>query len=250
MMDQEIGRGFFGVVYQGRWRAGVVAIKQLANELNSAQMKDFKAEAELMASLRPHTNVIQFLGIATKPGKPPCIVTEFMMGGNLYDHLQNHPLKEEEQVKIAQGVAAGMLHLTSEGIVHRDLAARNVLLSGISIPKIADFGMSQFGESTASVSDIVGPIRSMAPESLLNRMFNEKTDVWAFGCLIYEIITCKMPYPNMEQIEVARLVTAGELKPKTGKKSAPVLSKLMNDCTEFDPEKRPTFKQIYDELRA
>lgn len=113
-----------------------MAVKKLHNQLTEKELEDFRKEGKLMASLRPHPNgkalsfllsslVVQFLGICSSPKKPLCLVSTFMDGGSLY-HLLRKPeaFSEESQIKIATGIAAGMQHLSSEGIVHRDLAAR------------------------------------------------------------------------------------------------------------------------------
>jgi serine/threonine protein kinase len=82
-----------------------------------------------MAALRPHPNVLQFLGICSKPGKPLCIVSTYLAGGSLYNLLRSSDaMSNETKVKLARGIAAGMQHLASERIVHRDLAARKIFL--------------------------------------------------------------------------------------------------------------------------
>lgn len=108
-------------------------------------------------------------------------MAEFLEGGNLDSLLRNkpHELTDEVITKIARGICAGMIHLTSEGIVHRDLAARNILLAPNYVPKVAgkhivfipqrllmlknlsDFGMSRFGHpnETNTTNNVVGPVR-------------------------------------------------------------------------------------------
>jgi len=248
-LETEIGSGQYGVVFKGRWRDAVCAIKKLINDLSPEQLAEFRGEAELMSKLRPHPNVVQFLGVCSKPGKPLCIVAEFLEGGSLSSLIYNKPnaLSADQQVDIARGCAAGLLHLSSEGIIHRDLAARNILLTGNLTPKVSDFGMSRFGmteENVHKTTSNFGPLRWMSPESLLEREYSEKSDVWSYGVLLYELTTSKLPYENLDMVQVATKVSNGKLKLEPSPSSPPVLQKLILKCQQLSPASRPTFKEI------
>jgi serine/threonine protein kinase len=100
----------------------------------------FAEEVRLMKKLRPHQNVVLFLGVTLDP---ICIVTEYMLGGSLESLLKNDHMTFSIPAlkRITAGIAAGMFHLHSENIVHRDLAARNVLVGEADTVKVSDFGM-------------------------------------------------------------------------------------------------------------
>ena len=117
----------------------MVAIKKIQN-VTEAAIQEFLKEAELMRAIRPHSNVVQFLGICEAP---LLIITgmffycscahnlEFMEKGSLYEFLRTPKgiqLEMAEQIELMKGIASGMYHLASEGIAHRDLAARNILV--------------------------------------------------------------------------------------------------------------------------
>jgi serine/threonine protein kinase len=204
----KIGAGQFGIVYKGmrtpnniimttisnvkvagEWRGAVVAIK----ETQSANMEEFKKEAELMKGLQPHKNIAQIYGVCQKADKL-YVVMEFLPGGSLEDVLHRKKSRgksftAKEKVKLASGIASGMIHLHAEKILHRDLAARNILISSERIPKISDFGMSHvssnqdFGDVDKNITS--GPIRWMAPESLGQQVFSSKTDVFSYGILLW-----------------------------------------------------------------
>jgi len=171
--------------------SSIVAVKQLSRQaLTQNEIRDFEREIAVMKNLRPHRNVITLFGYCLSP---LCIVTEYCNSGSLYQLLQDGKLiKEEFMFKIVYGIVAGMNHLHIEGIIHRDLAARNILLNQSDV-KVCDFGMSRListeVESSNQTENTVGPLRWMSPESLNERVYSTKTDVYSFGCVIYEILT-------------------------------------------------------------
>jgi serine/threonine protein kinase len=91
-------------------------------------LEEFWKEATLLSKLRPHSNIVTFLGVCLQPF---CVIFEFLPNGNLRSHLDasSSKITSSEQLKWFRGIAAGLLHLSYEGIVHRDLAARNILLT-------------------------------------------------------------------------------------------------------------------------
>jgi len=247
---KEVGRGNYGAVYKAKWRGGDVAVKKLLSVLNDKELVDFQSETALMCKLRPHSNVVQFMGACTKAGDFLAIVTEFMERGSLLAYLksENQKISHEEMTKIARGIVAGMLHLTSENIIHRDLATRNILLASNLVPKVSDFGMSRFGmnDSSGKTQSTVGPLRWMSPESLSDGIYSEKSDVYSFGVLIYEILTYgALPYPAIvDPVQVASKVVMGKLTLEVPPNSPPLLAEIMVSAIKFKPEDRPTFKSI------
>jgi serine/threonine protein kinase len=137
------------------------------------------------------------LGITVAPN-PQCIVTEFLDGGSLTSLLYSRKTITQKMLyDIVYGIAAGVLHLHKEGIVHRDLAARNVLMTSGGQVKISDFGMSRKTQNSGGVTKTEnGPLKWMAPECLYERKYSIKTDVWAFGVTLFEIVSRGEPYPG------------------------------------------------------
>jgi len=255
--DKEIGQGAFGIVYLGKWRGSQVAIKTIKNLLTDKQLEDFKQETSVMAKLRPHRNIVTFLGVCTEPGNPLCIVTEYMSRGSLWGRL-NHPtpISDELKLKWVRGIACGMLHLHSENLVHRDLASRNVLLGDDEgVPKITDFGMSRIsgdgsGDSGAKqTKSDVGPLKYMPPESIMDRIYSTKSDIWAFGVTIIEIATQKEPYPGMETVQAATKVTHGYRHP-IPENLNPYIVTMINECFSTNPSDRPEFDKLFGRLES
>jgi len=246
----EIGRGAYGVVFKGKWRGGNVALKIIQN----VNRDEVAMEASLMKQIRPHSNVVQFLGVCDRPD---CLVlvTEFVNQGSLVNFLWTEKLESAQLKQILSGTAAGMYHLANEGIVHRDLAARNILLQKFApdiVPKITDFGMSRFVlQETGTTATVTGPLKWMAPESLNSGSYSEKSDVWSFGVLMWEVLSRgETPYPTIDPVQASIKVATRQLR-LTPPESAPQAVKdLMLLCFSWEADQRPTFKQICNEMMA
>ncbi|PRP87399.1 hemagluttinin family protein [Planoprotostelium fungivorum] len=245
---QQIGRGAFGIVYKAIWRAVPVAVKQLINQNNMTQeqIQDFISEVTLLQGLRPHPNVVLFMGVTPPPG-PISLVTEFCEGGSLYGYLRDVPdIPYETKRKFVVGIAQGMLHLASENIVHRDLAARNILLTGSLEAKVTDFGLSRATESAetgAQTTSAVGPLKWMSPEAILERRYSEKSDVYSFAMTLWEITTQKELYADRDPVKAAIEVTNG-LRPAVTSDMNESFVRLMTASWAELPENRPNFRQI------
>jgi len=214
-----VGHGGYGYVYAGVWREVAVAIKEIREVPDPAvsreAVKQMVEEALLMVELRPHTNLIQFFGICLDPMS---IVLEFAARGALEDALYGKAKERridftpEQRLAIAVGAGRGVNHLHQEGVVHRDIASRNVLLTDALVPKLTDFGMAREGEEDEerTTATRVGPIRWMAPEQLADQVVSTASDVWAFGCLLYEVYACEQPFgSSLKNMLVAKRVMDG-----------------------------------------
>jgi len=252
--ENEIGRGAYGVVFRGRWRGGIVAIKQLSFKgvLTQKELQDFRSEAALMKKLRPHVNVVQFLGITSSPSL--CIVTEFLDQGSLFKLVfSSSKIDANILMNVVKGIAAGMLHLHREGVVHRDLATRNILLGSGNQVKISDFGLSRLagvegGRSNQTTSD-TGPLKWMSPEAIRNREYSRMSDVWAFGVTLYEIVARSEPYLGLDPVQAALEVTHGGLRLEIPNYTPLVIAEIMNGCYQFDPKRRLDFQTISKRLQ-
>jgi hypothetical protein len=177
-----------------------------------------------------------------------CIVVEFASGGSLYSLLHNEslPLSNDEKIFFCKGIASGMGHLHAENIIHRDLAARNILLDGGRNPKVSDFGLSRraFGEIENQTKSDVGPLKWMAPEAIKERIYSQKSDVWSYAVLIWEIVAREDPYPDMDALQVASRVVFNGLRLTYPFDTPPILSEIMTWCFQTDAAQRPNFRQI------
>eukprot|EP01117_Protostelium_nocturnum_P021042 TRINITY_DN997_c0_g2_i6.p1 TRINITY_DN997_c0_g2~~TRINITY_DN997_c0_g2_i6.p1 ORF type:complete len:1599 (+),score=445.42 TRINITY_DN997_c0_g2_i6:202-4797(+) len=244
---REIGSGAFGVVFKAQWRELNVAVKQIkSDDVTAEQLTEFLREVEILKGLRSHPNLVLFIGI-TFPPQPLSLVTEFCEGGGLFDYLRRNEVSEQQKMMFVSGIARGMLHLHAEKVIHRDLAVRNILLTKHLEPKVSDFGLSR--ESKAAdganvTTTAVGPLKWMSPESITQRRYSAKSDVWSFGVVIWEIITCEEPFANYTPVEAAIGVTTRGERLEVPTFTPPILAKLMQECWRNNPEDRPDFSQI------
>ena len=255
-MLKELGRGQFGIVYKGKWRLQDCAIKVLPKDrMGEKELTEFRSEIVLMGSLRPHRNLVTFLGVSMETDKPLCLVTDFVDGGNLESKYQDpsFPIDWVFILRIARGICAGMHHLHEEGLLHRDLAARNILLSGSLEPMVADFGLSKRVDKLETVGKdhavqekgfFQGPYKWMAPESLTNNVFSKKTDVWSYGVTLWEVMARSLPFPEMDIYMAADQITKFGLRLPLAPAWPPKWQALLQECWNVDPSQRPDFPEV------
>ncbi|KAI5721873.1 hypothetical protein M8J76_000251 [Diaphorina citri] len=242
---ETLGKGEFGDVLLGKLRGEKVAVKMLKDSSSAAQK--FLAEASLMTSLR-HENLVELLGLVLN-GKHILLVTEFMAKGSLVDYLRSRGRQHvtaKHQIHFALDTCSGMEYLESRKVVHRDLAARNVLISEQNVAKVADFGLAR--EETYSLDCGKLPIKWTAPEALRCWTFSNKSDMWSFGILLWEIYSFgRVPYPRIPLADVVKHVEKGyQMEAPEG--CPPEVYEMMRQAWSLQPELRPTFRQLKAKL--
>uniref|UniRef100_A0A915AZB9 Protein kinase domain-containing protein n=1 Tax=Parascaris univalens TaxID=6257 RepID=A0A915AZB9_PARUN len=179
----------------------------------------------------------------------PMIVMEYCIGGSLDIHLRRFKehILSAERIRYLYEISSAMRYLERKQCVHRDLATRNVLISADGFLRICDFGMSRcplVAPPKDSGSSQI-PIRWMAPESLTrNPVYSNKSDVWSYGVVIYEIFNCgKKPWPEKPVKWIATKIRRG-ITPELPKRMPRLVREVVNSCFKHDPSERPTFKQL------
>lgn len=189
----ELGKGAFGLVSKGILQESpsipgfLVAVKSLIPNSTASDRQELLEEAAVMAQFHSPF-VVQLIGVITI-GKPLLVVVEYMEMGDLKGYLEKNAIDDETKVMFAGDVAEGLFHIHSKGFLHRDIAARNVLVSSERRCKISDFGLAREQEEDTYYRSKGGnlPVRWSAPEALEERKFNEATEIWSFGVVMYEI---------------------------------------------------------------
>jgi len=164
--------------------------------------------------------------------------------------LKSHKIDDSNLIRLSKEICAGMIHLHTEAIIHRDLAARNILLTETLNSKITDFGFARVVESQdtpGQTETVVGPLKWMSIESIQKQEYSTKSDVWAFGITVIEIMTSSLPYPGELPVNVASKVVSGfRLTPPSDRPKE--LAEILVKCWQTEPSNRPEFTEIYDEL--
>ncbi|XP_074078245.1 tyrosine-protein kinase ABL2 isoform X10 [Macrotis lagotis] len=247
-MKHKLGGGQYGEVYVGVWKkySLTVAVKTLKED--TMEVEEFLKEAAVMKEIK-HPNLVQLLGVCTL--EPPFyIITEYMPYGNLLDYLRECNREEVSAVVLlymATQISSAMEYLEKKNFIHRDLAARNCLVGENHVVKVADFGLSRLmtGDTYTAHAGAKFPIKWTAPESLAYNTFSIKSDVWAFGVLLWEIATYGMsPYPGIDLSQVYDLLEKG-YRMEQPEGCPPKVYELMRACWKWSPSDRPSFAETH-----
>ncbi len=251
---EQIGSGTYGDVFKASLRgsgSGVaVAVKKLhMRNLKLDVIEAFSKEASLMIQLQ-HPNVLAFQGVVTDASSL-CIVTEFCPRGSLGDLLLDARQRMDARLRLSVllQLAQGVAYLHRLNILHRDLKSDNVLLMADWTAKVADFGLTRFVNAKKMTQ--VGTPMWMAPEIIQGTLYTDKADVYAFGIIVWEVMTREEPYINKEPLQILVEVVNQNLRPTIAARyEGHPLVPVMQDCWQRDAAKRPTFSQLIPRLQA
>jgi len=276
--EELIGAGSTSEVYRATWRGTDVAVKRMNiidTSFNSKALQEFRMELDILSRLR-HPNLVLLMGACYR--EPPLfVVTEFCAGGSLFELLHGPQalsrkgspsisLSFRQRLKLSLDIAKGCVYLHScqPQIIHRDLKSLNVILtepirSRLDLPnaKITDFGLSQVVSTSQlerSWPTGVGTYHWMAPEVMDGGPPNDKVDVFSFGIVLYEIMTGRIPYDDVDIVnpeDISKLVRLGR-RPDLRYFSVDCpmnIRKLMEACWAHEPMRRPSFDTILSVLK-
>ncbi|KIK80017.1 hypothetical protein PAXRUDRAFT_159800 [Paxillus rubicundulus Ve08.2h10] len=207
-------RGGFGAIFQGSLLGKVVALKELqaagrTSDHSLLETQDFCQEAVVWRNVH-HINCLPFYGVATVNDGAPrtCLVSPWMENGNLCAYLKNNP--DAPRLPLLLDIASGLeyLHTTQPTIVHGDLKSLNIFVTASKRACLADFGLATAHDAQVAMATttygVAGTPGYMAPElmeagenpSLLSRIDRRRCDIFAFGCISYEVFTGAPPFAN------------------------------------------------------
>ncbi|GMH26603.1 hypothetical protein Nepgr_028446 [Nepenthes gracilis] len=247
-LGEEIGQGSYATVYHGLWNGSDVAIKVFfGSDYSEGTLLGFKKEINIMRRLR-HPNVLLFMG-ASYSNEHLAIVTEFMTRGSLFKtlHKSNQALDTRRRLRMALDVVRGMnyLHHRNPPILHRDLKSSNLLVDRNWTVKVGDFGLSRLKHATLlSAKSGLGTPQWMAPEVLRNEPSNEKSDVFSFGVILWELMTESIPWSNLNSLQIVGVVGFMDRRLDLPKSINPSVASIIEDCWKSNPELRPSFEDI------
>jgi serine/threonine protein kinase len=249
----QIGAGGMGEVYRAHDTklARDVAIKVLpANFVNDPErLSRFQREARMLAALN-HTNIATIYGLE-QSGGVTCLVMELVPGETLAERVKAGPVPIEEALKIAVQIAEALEAAHEKSIIHRDLKPANVKVTPENKVKVLDFGLAKAFEGDATAEDmgnsptltraatmqgvILGTAAYMSPEQARGKAVDKRTDIWAFGCVLYELLTGKHAFDGEDTTEILAAVLKSEPDwnrlPTT---TPPAIRMLLKRCLQKD----------------
>uniref|UniRef100_A0A8C9T4V9 receptor protein-tyrosine kinase n=1 Tax=Scleropages formosus TaxID=113540 RepID=A0A8C9T4V9_SCLFO len=262
-LGKTLGEGEFGSVMEGLLTQEEFVLKVAVKTMKIAictrtEMEDFLREAACMKEF-DHHNVMRLIGVCLQTveseGFPsPVVILPYMKHGDLhsyllYSRLGDCPmfLPSQMLVKFMTDIARGMEYLSNKNFIHRDLAARNCMLNENMTVCVADFGLSKKiynGDYYRQGRISKMPVKWIAIESLADRVYTTKSDVWSFGVTMWEIATRgQTPYPGVENSEIYDYLRQGNrLKQPPG--CLDVIYSLMFSCWLLSPKDRPGFEYL------
>ncbi len=271
----ELGRGGFGIVYAGHYQGQPVAIKTLHVTTAKVVKALYEEAAVMFRTASPYTVKLQ--GICST-AKVTSLVMERMTGGSLF-HLLQDETKELPWVlryRLAYEIAEGLWALHAQEILHRDLKSMNVLLDDEQHAKLTDFGFSRLrGQITsvaASSKHSLGTPAYKSPELVEQDLadsdsdsdeekatkvkstkkanpYSPYSDVYAYGVILWELATRKVPFADQEPIKVYKKIAKGKHE-KIPEDCPPEFAALIKACWAMKPGKRPKTDELVKQIKA
>ena len=199
-----------------------VAIKFLSDDLLDANARRrFQHEAQ-MASALNHPHILTVYDAGELDGRQ-YLVTEFVDGGTLADWIESGDHHDwRHRVELLIGVADGLAAAHTANILHRDIKPANILISKSGYAKLADFGLAKLtdgvesarrGQPRTAAGTVIGTIAYMSPEQAAGRPLDQRSDVFSFGVVLYELLTGRRPFVGATDLELLQAVKHGEAAP-------------------------------------
>ncbi len=252
---EKIGSGGFGDVYKGTWNYQTVAVKTLhMKNMSGESEEEFKQETSIWKGLR-HPNIIQLFGICMPPD-PYCMVMEYKPSGSLYDLLKSKTnLSWDARIQLGLDIGSALLYLHNNNIVHRDLKSLNILVATLDNKlraSLTDFGLSVVKQEITTATKIehnqsTGTLLWMAPEIVDGHQCTKQSDLYAYGMVLYEIASRKIPFKGSHPSVISGMILRGKT-PVIPEKTPKLLATIIRSCWRSQPIERPTISSILEQL--
>ncbi|OHT00183.1 CAMK family protein kinase [Tritrichomonas foetus] len=244
---KDIGKGSYGQVslmQDTKDSNKYVVVKTIKiKKRNLDELRSAQQEANFLKELH-HPNVIQYYDSFKNSPTEFCIVLEYADAKDVNHYVQRHPTIPEDRVlQIFSQVILGISYLHSQNILHRDIKIANIFLFKNGLVKIGDFGISREISDDALATTMIGTPYFMAPEILHGLPYGKPADIWAAGCVLFELMTGDHAFTGITRDELFENIKYGET-PKLPQRYSDSLKKLLLKMLEKDPALRPTAKDI------
>ncbi|OWR47598.1 serine/threonine-protein kinase Nek8-like [Danaus plexippus] len=245
-----IGKGTYGNVYlcEKQKDNTLTIVKDIELNIKLQDHKqDIANEVKILSKMN-HPNIIKFY-YCYYIDNNVMISMEYATSGNLAEYMYQWCPKLIKQQMILFyfcQVLLGVNYIHQLDIIHRDLKAENILLTGKNglIVKIGDFGISKMLASAKKTSTVIGTPYYLAPELCEGKPYDTKSDIWALGCLLYEMCTHKRAFESETLVGLIKAITSGSVHPIDLTIYDRGLQDLIDSMLSILPDKRPTIKEL------
>ncbi|KAG7466419.1 hypothetical protein MATL_G00164470 [Megalops atlanticus] len=248
-----LGRGAFGeaTLYRRTEDNSLVVWKEVdLNCLSDKERRDVMNEISILSILQ-HNNIIAYFNHFMDKNTL-LIELEYCNGGNLYDKINQQKGKlftEEIVIWYLYQIASAVAHIHKAGVLHRDIKTLNIFLTKTNLIKLGDYGLAKKLDSQFSMAETcVGTPYYMSPELCQGVKYNFKSDIWAMGCVLFELLTLTRTFDATNPLNLCVKIVQGNWTMEVNSDVySSELIKLVYECLDQDPEKRPTADQILDQ---
>jgi serine/threonine protein kinase len=252
-----VGAGGMGEVYRAHDPRlnRTIAIKILPESFarDERRLRRFEQEARALAALN-HPNIVGIYDVGSHEGKP-YLVTEFLTGETLRERLNRAVIPIRKAISYAEGIAEALSAAHAKGIIHRDLKPENIFVTSTGTVKVLDFGLARSagvpivpGDETPTIAVtpqtepgvVMGTVGYMSPEQVRGQPVDQRSDIFSFGAVLYELITGKRAFHGASSIETMNAILKEEppeIVPDRPDVS-PAMERILRHCLEKEPERR------------
>ena len=254
-IHSSIGAGGMGEVYRARDARlnRDVAIKILPESFSADadRLQRFALECRAAAALN-HPNILSIFDIGDVQGAP-YVVSELLEGETLRDRLRDGPLSSRKAIDYSRQIASGLAAAHEKGIVHRDLKPENLFITNDGRAKILDFGLAKLTRPEADISGdaptqqiatdagtVMGTVGYMAPEQVRGKPADPRSDIFAFGAILYEMLSGKRAFHGDSAVDTMSAILKEDPPDltETNGKVSPALERIVRHCLEKNPAER------------
>ncbi|HVO79578.1 MAG TPA: protein kinase [Terriglobales bacterium] len=255
-----LGAGGMGEVYRARdsrlRREVAIKILPASFAQETERLRRFEQEARAVGALN-HPNILAIFDVGTQDGSP-YLVSELLEGQSLRQHMQGAPLSQRKAVDYGMQIARGLAAAHEKGVVHRDLKPDNIFVLNDGRIKILDFGLAKLQQgdmfasgtpdlqtvdhpqSNTTPGQVVGTVGYMSPEQVRGQATDHRTDIFAFGAILYEMLSGQRAFKRDSSVETMNAILKEEppeLEEVTPNLS-PGLDRVVRHCLEKNPAQR------------